>query len=134
MEVEKYIQFFYLQYRNIDQSYFQLQFVSINIDRVLSSNLMNHYQGFIRRLVYQEHFIQKLFDGGFINTTIKCRKRKEYNPLVDPPKDAVKDKKKKRKDASNYTLQEEKVVTQKAGSFKNLKSVSKFKSLIKERP
>ena len=47
---------------------------------------------------------------------------------------AIKDKKKKRKDASNYTLQEEKVVTQKAGSFKNLKSVSKFKSLIKERP
>ena len=97
MEVEKYIQFFYLQYRNIDQSYFQLQFVSINIDRVLSSNLMNHYQGFIRRLVYQEHFIQKLFDGGFINTTTKCRKRKEYNPLVDPQKMLLKTRRRKGK-------------------------------------
>ena len=88
IEVEKYIQFFYLKYRSIEQSYFQLQFVSINIGRVLSSNLMNQYQGFIRRLGYQEHFIQKLFDGGFINTTNKCRKRNEYNPLVEPPKDA----------------------------------------------
>lgn len=45
---------------------------------------------------------------------------------------AIKDKKKKRKDAFNYTLLEEKVVTEKAGSFKSLNSVSKFKSLIKE--
>ena len=47
---------------------------------------------------------------------------------------AIKDKKKKRKDAFNYTLLEGKVVTEKAGSFKNLNNVSKFKSLIKEGP
>ena len=47
---------------------------------------------------------------------------------------AIKDKKMKRKDAFNYTLLEEKVVTEKAGSFKSLNSVSKFKSLIKEGP
>ena len=134
-EVEKYIQVFYLEYRSLEQSYFQLQFVRINIDRVLSSNILNHYQRFIRRPGYQEHFIKKLFDGGFINnSTNSHRKRKEYNPLVEPPKDTVKSKKKKREDASNYTQQEGKVVEEKVGSFKNLNSVRKFKSLIKNGP
>ena len=127
-EVEKYIQVFYLEYKSIEQSYFQLQFVRVDVDRVLSSNLLIHYQRFIRRPGYQEHFIKKLFDGGFINTTNSCRKKKDYNPLVEPPpKDTMKNKKKKREDASNYTLQEKK-----DGSFKNLNSVSKFKSLKKE--
>ena len=31
-EVEKYIQVFYLEYKTLEQSYFQLQFVRINID------------------------------------------------------------------------------------------------------
>ena len=39
-EVEKYIQVFLFR---IQKSYFQLQVVRINIDRVLSSNLLNHY-------------------------------------------------------------------------------------------
>ena len=42
--------------------------------------------------------------------------------------------KKKREDDSNYTQQEEKVIKEKVGSFKNLNNVSKFKSLIKEGP
>ena len=46
---------------------------------------------------------------------------------MEPPKDTIKNKKKKREDASNYTQQEEKVVTEKVESFKNLNSVSKFK-------
>ena len=62
-EVEKYIQVFYLEYRCIEQSYVQLQFVNINIDRVLSSNMLNHYQRFIKRPGCQEHFIKTLFDG-----------------------------------------------------------------------
>ena len=134
-EVEKYIQVFYLEYRSLEQLYFQLQLVRINIDGVLSSNILNHYQRFIRRPGYQEHFIKKLFDGRFINnSTNSHRKRKECNPLVEPPKDTIKSKKKKKEDASNYTQQEEKVVEEKVGSFKNLNSVSKFKSLIKNGP
>ena len=51
---------------------------------------------------------------------------------MEQPKDTIKNKNKKREDASNYTQQEEKVVKEKVGSFKNLNSVSKFKSLIKK--
>ena len=74
----------------------------------MSSNILNHYQRFIRK-----------------------RKRKEYNQLVEPPKDTMKNKKKKREDTSNYTQQEEKAVKE-GGGFKNLNIVSKFKGLIKK--
>ena len=40
MEVEKYIQVFYLEYRSLEQSYFQLQFVYVNIDRILRSDIL----------------------------------------------------------------------------------------------
>ena len=67
---------------------------------------MSHYQRFIRRPGYQEHFINKSFDGGFVNnSTDSHRKRKEYNPLVEPPKETIKKKKKKTEGVSNYSQQ-----------------------------
>ena len=114
-EVKKYIQSFLSRIQSLKQSYFcNLQFVPINIDRALSSNILNHYQRFIRRPGYQEHFINKLFDGGFIsNSTDSHRKKKEYNPPVETPKKTIKNKKKKRYDVPNYTQQEGKFVKEK---------------------
>ena len=96
-EVKKYIQSFLSRIQSLKQSYFcNLQFVPINIDRALSSNILNHYQRFIRRPGYQEHFINKLFDGGFIsNSTDSHRKKKEYNPPVETPKKLLKTRRKK---------------------------------------
>ena len=55
MEVEKYIQVFYLEYRSLEQSDFQLQFVYVNIDRILRSKILCDYQRLRRRLNYLEH-------------------------------------------------------------------------------
>ena len=60
MEVEKYIQVFYLEYRSLEQSYFQLQFVYVNIDRILRSNILCDYQRLRRRVNYLEHSIDVL--------------------------------------------------------------------------
>ena len=49
MEVEKYIQVFYLEYRSLEQSYFQLQFVYVNIDRILRSDILCYYQRLIKK-------------------------------------------------------------------------------------
>ena len=46
---------FYLEYRSLEQSYFQLQYVYMNIDRILRSDILCYYQRFRRRLNYLEH-------------------------------------------------------------------------------
>ena len=43
MEVEKYIQAFRLEHRNLDQSYFQLKFVCVNKERILISDILPYY-------------------------------------------------------------------------------------------
>ena len=57
MEVDKYIQVFYLEYRSLEQSYFQLQFVYVNIDRILRyryiviiyTDILCYYQRLIKK-------------------------------------------------------------------------------------
>ena len=53
LEVESYNQLEYLEYRDIQRSYFQVQFLNIVIDRSSCWSILSHYQRFRRRLNYQ---------------------------------------------------------------------------------
>ena len=63
---------FYLEYRSLEQSYFQLQFVYVNIDRILRSDILCYYQRLRRRLNYLEH------------STDVHKRMNETNPPVEP--------------------------------------------------
>ena len=68
-EAKKYPQILYLEYGSFEQSYFQLYIVRINIVRILSSNILTHYQQLIRRPDYQEHYIPKIQYTGRVTKT-----------------------------------------------------------------
>ena len=53
LEVAGYIQVAYLEYRDIQQSYFQVQFLNTDINRSSCLSILSHYQRFCRRLNQQ---------------------------------------------------------------------------------
>ena len=123
MEVEKYIQVFYLEYRSLEQSYFQLQFVYVNIDRILRSDILCDYQRLRRRLNYLEH-----------STDVLKRMNETNQPVERPVIENRRTKKKRMENVHNNTQTAEKLAKEKVSSFKNMNCVSEFKSLIKEGP
>ena len=54
LEVESNIHVTYLQYRDIQQSYFQVQFLNIDINRSSCLSIISHHQRFCRN-----HHLQK---------------------------------------------------------------------------
>ena len=122
MEVEKYIQVFYLEYRSLEQSYFQLQFVYVNIDRILRLDILCYYQRLRRRLYYLEH------------SDVHKRMNETNPPVEQPVIQNIRTKKKRMENVQNNTQKAEKLTKGKVSRFKNMNCVSKFKSLIKEEP
>ena len=55
MESGKAMEVFNLEYQSLKLPYFQMQFVYVNIDRILRSDILCYYQGLRRRLNYLEH-------------------------------------------------------------------------------
>lgn len=64
-EVEKYIHIAYLEYRDIQRLYFQIQFLRVNLSSAEISNTYSQYRFSIRRSNYQK------------NASVVNRKRRE---------------------------------------------------------
>ena len=114
---------FYLEYRSLEQSYFQLQFLYVNIDRILRSNILCDYQRLRRRLNYLEH-----------STDVLKRMNETNQPVERLVIENRRTKKKRMENVHNNTQTAEKLAKEKVSSFKNMNCVSEFKSLIKEGP
>ena len=54
LEIEQYIQVIYLEYKDKSQSYFQVQFINVDIDANVGHNILSYYQKVNRRLNYQK--------------------------------------------------------------------------------
>ena len=55
LESGEAMEVFNLEYQSLKLPYFQMQFVYVNIDRILRSDISCYYQGLRRRLNYLEH-------------------------------------------------------------------------------
>ena len=87
-EVEKYIHIAYLEYRDIQRLYFQIQFLRVNLSSAEISNTYSQYRFSIRRSNYQK------------NASVVNRKRRErYTTHTIGTEKHEKVKKKKRFDS-----------------------------------
>ena len=119
MDVGKYIQVFYLEHRSLEQSYFQLQFVYVNIDRILRLDILCYYQRLRRRLYCLEH------------SDVHKRMNETNPPVEQPVIQNIRTKKKRMENVQNNTQKAEKLAKERVCRFKNMNCVSEFKSLIK---
>ena len=95
----------------------------MNIDRILRSDILCHYQRLRRTLNYLEHStgVRKIIN--------------ENNPPVERPViENIRTRKKRTENVQNNTHKVQKLAKEKVSSFKNMNSVSEFKSLINEGP
>ena len=82
--VEKNIQVFYVEYRSLEHSYFQLQLVYVNIESILNSDRLCYYQRLRRRLTDLEHW-----------TNVHKRMNEKNPPVERPVIENIKTKKKR---------------------------------------
>ena len=117
-EVENDSQVFYLECHSMEQSYFQLQFIHFSISRELQLDILSCAKRVRRRLTYQE------------KSTNLQSKRKETPAKVSMKNDLPK---KKLGFAVSSTNQERMLREDNFASSENLKQVTLFKKLIRER-
>ena len=95
----------------------------MNIDRILRSDILCHYQRLRRTLNYLEH-----------STGVRKRINENNPPVERPVIENIRTRKKRIENVQNNTHKVQKLAKEKVSSFKNMNSVSEFKSLINEGP
>ena len=83
-EVEKYIQVFYLEYERLEQSWFQLQFMDVPTDGVLSSVILCSHQISRRRMnsrlhtrcIHKRRLRNDTSESSSVEESVKSKKKK----------------------------------------------------------